>query len=260
VRAGTILVALTVLCTTSLPARAQDRLGVVLVHGKAGLPQQFTPMAETLAARGYLTEQPEMCWSRNRIYDRLYLDCLHDIDAAVGRLKARGATAIVVLGMSLGGNGALGYGARHPGLKAVITLVPGHAPEFISRRPEIAQSLEQARTLIAAGRGDVPTTFMDVNTRTTSFNFQVTTTPNIYLSFFTPDSAAVMPTNAARLTAPLLYVAANNDPSQRGRGYIFDRAPAHPLNRYLTVNSDHIGTPAAAREAVMSWLKELVGP
>ena len=239
---------------------AAERLGLVLLHGKGGLPQQLSSLAESLFAHGYLSEQPEMCWSRNRIYDRLYLDCLQAIDVASDRLKGRGASAIVVLGMSLGGNGALGYGARHPGLKGVITLVPGHAPEFISRRPEIAASLAQARALVAAGQGNVKATFADVNTRTATYDFSVTTTPNIYIDFFAPDSPAVMPANAARLSAPLLYVAATNDPTQRGRGYIFDRAPANPLNRYVTVNSDHIGTPAVSHQIVIDWLKELSMP
>jgi hypothetical protein len=181
-----------------------------------------------------------MCWSRNRIYDRLYSDCLSEIDTAADRLKARGAT--------------------RPGLKGVITLAPGHAPEFISRRPEVAASLAHAHTLIASGQGNVRTTFADVNTKTTSFNFEVTTTPNIYLSFFAPDSPAIMPANAARLTAPLLYVASPDDPTQRGRGYIFDRAPQNPLSHYMTVHSDHIGTPAVSHEIVLNWLKVLVGP
>ena len=257
---GRLLAFLIAICLLSLPARAQDHLGVVLLHGKTGLPQQLAPMAASLSAQGFLTEQPEMCWSRNRIYDRLYRDCLSDIDAAAERLKASGSTGLVVLGMSLGGNAALGYGARHSGLKGVITLVAGHAPEFISRRPEVAASLERARSLIASGQGNAQTNFTDVNARTTTYNFTVTTTPNIYISFFAPDSPAVMPANAARLTAPLLYVAASNDPTQRGRGYIFDRAPANPLNRYVTVNSDHIGTPAVSQEIVLNWLKILAAP
>ncbi len=255
-----LLAALLAICAVSLPASAQEHLGVVLLHGKSGRPQQLTPMAGSLSAHGFLTEQPEMCWSRNRIYDRAYLDCLRDIDAAADRLKTRGATAIVVLGMSLGGNAALGYGATRRGLRGVITLVPGHAPEFISRRPEIAASLNQARALISAAQGNIQATFTDVNTRTTNYNSSVTTTPNIYVNFFAPNSPAVMPANAARLTAPLLYVAATNDPTQRGRGYIFDRAPANPLNRYVTVNSDHIGTPAVSQEIVLDWLKALAGP
>jgi dienelactone hydrolase len=255
-----LLSTLAVLCALSLPARAADRLGIVLVHGKSGLPQQLMPFAEGLAAQGHLTEQPEMCWSRNRIYDRLYLDCLRDIDAAAGRLKARGANAIVVLGMSLGGNAALSFGATRPGLKGVIALAPAHSPEFISLRPEVAASLAQAHALIAAGQGNIKTTFADVNTHTSSFNFSVRTTPNIYVSFFAPDSPAVMPANAARLKAPLLYVTASNDPTQRGREYIFARVPAHPLNRYVVVNTDHIGTPAVSHQIVLSWLKELAGP
>ena len=239
---------------------AAERLGIVLIHGKGGLPQQLNSMAESLTAQGYLTEQPEMCWSRSRIYDQTYQNCLRDIDAAAERLRSRGATGVALLGMSLGGNAALAYGATRQGLKAVITLVPGHAPEFLGRRPEIAQSLQRAHALIAAGQGDVRTVFADVNTRTSSFNFSVTTTPNIYVSFFAPDSLAAMPVNAARLTAPLLYIAATNDPTQRGPAYIFAHASENPHNRYVTVNSDHIGTPAVSLQIVLGWLKSLIGP
>ena len=243
----------------SFQANAEERLGIVLIHGKNGRPEQLTPLATALAGQGYLTEQPEMCWSRGRIYDRPYLDCLNEIGAAVDRLNARDATAIVLLGMSLGGNGALGYGARHPNLKGIITLVPGHAPEFISRRPEIAADLSRARTLVSSGQGDVKTVFSDVNVRSVAYGFVVETTPNIYLSFFAPDSAGVMPANAGRISAPILYVSAEGDPSQRGRGYIFDRVPKHPLNKYVTVIADHVGVPAVSQEIVLNWLKGLMG-
>ena len=233
------------------PAKEGRYPVLIVLHGTGGSKD---------GVRGWLSDQPEMCWSRNRIYDRLYSDCLREIDAAVDRLKHNGANAFVVLGMSLGGNGVLGYAAAKPGLKGVITLVPGHAPEFISRRPDVAADLARARALIAAGQGDVKATFADVNVRTTAYDFTVTTTPNIYLSFFAPNSPAVMPANAARLTAPLLYVSADGDPSQRGRGYIFDRAPKHPLNRYITVIADHVGVPAVSGEIVLSWLKELSLP
>lgn len=259
-RPATLLAALALTSAFSLAVHADDRLGVVLIHGKGGMPQQMTPLAVSIAEQGHQTELPEMCWSRRRIYDRPYLDCLKDIGAAVERLKEREVSGIVLLGMSLGGNGALGYAAANSGLKGVITLVPGHAPEFISRRPEVAADLKRAHALVASGQGDLKGTFADVNVRTSAYNFSVTTTPNIYLSFFAPNSPAIMPANAARLTAPLLYVAAENDPSQRGRRYIFDRAPKHPLNRYITVVADHVGVPAVSHEIVVSWLKALAEP
>ena len=239
------------------PTRAAKKLGVVLIHGKQGTPAQFSSYEAPLAEQGYLSERLEMCWSRQRIYDRPYLDCLADIDAAVERLKERGANAIVVLGMSLGGNAALAYGARHAGLKGVIALAPAHAPEFIARWPAVSASIEKARALVKSGRGKAKTDFADVNA---GGPITVTTTPKIYLSFHGSDSAAVMPGNAAKLTAPFLCVAPTDDPPQRGRDYVFAKVPRHAINRYVSVDSDHRGTPAAARETVMNWLKELMGP
>jgi len=237
-------------------ATAGERLGVVLIHGKNGSPRQLELYDRPLAELGAVSARPAMCWSRERIYDRTYLDCMHDIDVAIDELKTRGATSIVIAGMSLGGNMALGYGARHPGLKGVVALAPAHLAEIIVRRPEIAASVRKAQDMQAEGHGDDQATFADINI---GRSITVQTTPKIYLSFFGRRSAAVMPVNAARLTAPLLLVAGTEDASQRGKGYIFDRAAANPLNRYIALKSDHLGTPAAAREAVMEWLKSLAG-
>lgn len=239
------------------PVWAAERLGVVLLHGKDGRPETLATLAEAMAAQGFAIERPELCWSHQRIYDRPYPECLDDIGVAVERLTSRGVAAVVVAGMSLGANGALAYAAKHGGLKGVIAIAPGHYPEFIGRRPEVAQDLAKARTMIAEGHGDATATFTDVNAAHTLFKFSVTTTPRIYLSFMASDSAAVMPNNAARLNVPLLLVAGTGDTVQRGRGYIFERAPPHPLNRYVTVDTDHIGTLAAAREPMIEWLKLL---
>ena len=57
--------------------------------------------ARSSKSAGYLVDTPEMCWSRRRIYDRPFLDCLTEIDSAIGRLKGRGAGTIVSAGSSL---------------------------------------------------------------------------------------------------------------------------------------------------------------
>jgi pimeloyl-ACP methyl ester carboxylesterase len=201
-------------------AAAQDRLGVVLMHGKQSAPEQHTPLADAITAAGFLVEPPEMCWSGRRIYDRSYLDCLRDIDAATERLRQRGARAIVVAGHSLGANAALAYGARHA-VKGVIALAPGHAPELRVTHPRIAASLDRAHKLIAEQRGDERSTFSDFNG---DLAISVTATAKTYLSFFAPNSPAVMPDNAARLTAPLLVVAGSADPFQRGPDYFRESA------------------------------------
>jgi esterase/lipase len=231
-----------------------ETIGVVMMHGKHGTPAQLQQLAATVANAGFLVERPEMCWSAARIYDQTYLKCFADIDAAATRLKSHGATGIVVLGMSLGGNAALGFGARRQDLKAIIALAPAHAPELLRRRPDIAQSIATAQAAVDAGKADEKETFNDIDLGRI---FPVKTTPVIYLSFFGPDSPAVMPDNAAHLTAPLLMVSGTNDPTQSNAGNIFARAPFDPHNEHATVEADHLGTPAASTDTVLSWLKAL---
>ena len=238
--------------TAAAPAEAQERLAFVLMHGKQSAPDEHRPLADAVEALGVPVERPEMCWSARRIYDRPYLDCLREIDTAIERLRRRGATATIVAGHSLGANAALAYGARHE-VKGVAALAPGHRPEALAQRPRIAEELDRARALMAGGRHE-RIGFVDFNG---SLQITVMATPAAYVSFFAADSPAVMPVNAARLNAPLLYVVGSQDPLQRGPEEIFEKAPPHALNRYVTVAARHFDTSAASAEAVVAWLRQL---
>jgi pimeloyl-ACP methyl ester carboxylesterase len=245
------------LLALALPARAAETIGIVLMHGKGGSPERLVvTLAAALERAGYLVERPEMCWSQHRLYDKPYLDCLAEIDAAVAALKRRGASAIVIAGHSLGGNAAIGYGARHDGLKGIIVIAPAHFPERAVNRPEIRDSLARAQSLIAAAQGDERQTFVDVNV---GAPISVRASAKTYVSFFGADSPAVIPVNTAKLTAPLLWLAGNGDPTQLGPDYAFAKAPANPLNRYVVLQSGHLNAPDAAVEPVLAWLKELAG-
>jgi pimeloyl-ACP methyl ester carboxylesterase len=133
-------------------------------------------------------------------------------------------------------------------------LAPGHRPEVLSRRPQVRKSIEDARRLVAQGRGEVMARFADFNG---DFLITVNATPVAYLSFMAPDSPAVMPPNAARLTAPLLYIVGTSDPIQRGSAEIFAKAPHHPLNRFLRIDAGHFDTSAASGPAMVDWLGAL---
>jgi esterase/lipase len=236
------------------PALAQT-IGIVLMHGKTGSPNTVIDrLAIALQGAGYLVDTPEMCWSRRRIYDRPFLDCLTEIDSAIGRLKDRGAGRIVVAGMSQGGDAALAYGAHHANLAGIIALAPAAAPERQVGLTDIAQSVAQARALVAAGRGNETASFVD---RNASGAFSVRTTATIYLSYLDPQGPANMLDSIRKLHAPLLWVAGSADPSQTGANAEFNQAPANPLNRFVMVASAHLGTPNAAHDAVLAWLPEL---
>jgi len=250
----TVLLMLAVLPGLVASALAQT-IGIVLMHGKTGSPSTvIVRLAITLQGAGYLVHTPEMCWSRRRIYDRPLLDCLAEIDSAIGRLKGRGAARIVVAGMSQGGDAALAYGARHANLAGIIALAPAAAPERQVGVADIVQSVAQARGLVAAGRGNETASFAD---RNISGTFSVRTTATTYLSYLDPQGPANMLDSVRKLQAPLLWVAGSADPSQTGTNAEFNQAPTNPLNRYVMVTSAHLGTPDAARDAVLAWLPEL---
>ena len=146
-----LFVALTPAVAAGDPAIAQPLAGtgVVLLHGKGGTP---TSMIEGLSRsrcrrEGALVEAPELPWSARRIYDATYDQAMAEIDTAVDRLKEAGATRIVVVGHSLGGNAAIGYAARRQGLAAVVALAPGHLPEAWALR-----AAHQGRDHVAPSR------------------------------------------------------------------------------------------------------------
>src|SRR5579872_608264 len=255
------------LCVFASPASAQQRIGIVLLHGKLGVAMGMANgrgeayggrLIAALRNAGYLVIAPEMCWSRRRDFDKTYPDCVAEVDTAIAQLKAQGATAIVVGGLSLGGNGAIAYGATHSGIVGIIAFGPADDPTRKSQRPEVAASLARARQLIAQGQGDTKTTFDDFNTNTGgAFAMTVTTTPRIFVSFNDTDALTHIGPNLSRLTVPILWVAGDGDPTQVVAAMLFKLVPANPLNRFVTVHSNHIGTPDAGTTDALAWLAQL---
>lgn len=244
-----------------LPAagRAQGlQVGVIVMHGKWGNPDKnIGPVVTELQGAGCRVVAREMAWSDRRAYDAGFDAVMAELEADVAKLRAAGASKIVVGGQSFGANIALGYGARHPDVSGVMALAPGHTPERFADNRRMAESLARARNLVAAGKGNQMANFADLNQGRSR---EVSATPAVYLSYFDPNGSAVMPVNAAKLspgTALLWVVGSHDNMARAGRGYAFDLAPANPKSRYETVDADHFGTPAAARRIALDWVKSL---
>jgi pimeloyl-ACP methyl ester carboxylesterase len=225
------------------PASAFDLrgAGVVLIHGKAGGQGPLQPLAQALKARGATVLLPRMSWTSGyRTYDQT----LGEVQAAVSRLKAGGASRIVLAGHSLGANISMGYAARVGGVDAVVALAPGHRPDFIAS--QTGESLAQAKAMVAAGQGAQKAKFLDFNQGRT---FPITTTAEAYLNFFDPSGPAAQAAQASGVRAPTLWVIGTGD-----RPAMNDRA-AYSGTR-LVVEADHQTTPRVAVAAVIDWLQK----
>jgi pimeloyl-ACP methyl ester carboxylesterase len=251
-------VLLLVLVAASVPAAA--KMGVVLMHGKGGMPESrmMNPLIEALGDAGFMVTPLEMPWSRERGYDAGYMQAMQEIARAVAALRAKGATKIVVAGQSQGANAALGYGAHVGGVDRIAAIAPGHVPEYFATLPDIGAALEKAKAAVAAGKGDDKDTYPDFNQGAAS---DITTTARIYLSHFDPDGPAVMYRNAASIKPgiALLWIYGERDrPNvRRGQEYAFDRAPAHPKSRYVVVRGGHGATPRIGAPDIVNCIKSL---
>ena len=138
----------------------------------------------------------------------------------------------------------------------MIALAPGHAPEARSMTKLVGADVQEAKALIAGGKGKVQRRFTDTNQGQT---YSIMTTPEIYFSWFNPEGSAVMPRSAASFTTPipLLVVVGNHDRLARGKDYIFDKAPPHPKSRFASVSAGHVEVPGAALDEVLGWLASL---
>ena len=238
-----------------------EGFGIVYLHGKGSWPGSFNGgILSALQDEGALVAEPEMPWSFQRRYDATYGQAMAEIDAAVAGLKAKDARRIVVIGHSLGANAAIGYAARHPDLAGVVALSPGHLPETGRMRGFVADAVARAKTLIAAGKGNVPATFPDM---AQGIPLIAHATPLVYLSMFDPDGPAVIPKNAAAIGAaphppPLLWVVGKLDPiDRRGPQYAFAAAAKNPKSKYIEVFAGHLTAPLAARDQVVAWINAL---
>jgi pimeloyl-ACP methyl ester carboxylesterase len=247
-------------CQAIEPFKGPDRrLGIVLLHGKGGSPDRYIDsLASALSQAGAFVETPEMPWSRYRGFDRDYEQSMREIDAAVKRLKARGADRIVVGGQSLGAGAALGYAARHPGLAGVIALAPGQWVGLRGFQRKIGFDFRRAKKMVQAGRGEEYADFRDVNQGRLSTR---SVKARIYLSWFDPQGPANYRRNVRRikLKTPILWVLGRRD--RFGlygvKYYSFSSGPRHPKGQYVEIDSTHLQTPNDAIEVVSRWLRSL---
>jgi pimeloyl-ACP methyl ester carboxylesterase len=248
--------------TGAQQALQPDRVGLLMLHGKnPGGPRD--PNIRSVAMRfereGMLVELPDMPWSSRRYIDGHWDRAMEEMDRHVATLRSRGATRIVLMGHSIGCTAALAYAVRKPDVDAIVLLAPGHIPrgyyEFANLSP-VRKSIDEARALVAAGKGDERAAFNDINQ---GRSLTVRMTARDYLSYFDPLSDAEMGVSAPRVSAsiPVLTVIGSADPLFRlARLYVHDKLPSNTRSRYLEVTADHLSTPEVARDQVSAWIVE----
>ncbi len=225
---------------------------LVILHDRYSQPDTLGTLAGSLSSAGYRVSVPEMCWSDRRRMDDDLATCLVALDKVVETLRRNGASAVFIGGHGFGANAALAYAARRT-VEGAFAISMSHYPDMLAQRPDIAASLEEALGALRTPRAEQASTFADVDGRRP---VPIRTTPRIYASYFDPAGLTNVQENAARLEAPMLWVAGASDTTQRGRAYGFQQL-RNPRSAYVVVNGDGRTALGSSSGAVMDWLRTL---
>ncbi|NQV56959.1 MAG: alpha/beta hydrolase [Rhodospirillales bacterium] len=232
--------------------------GIVLLHGKGGDQRWVKPLGKALEKAGYIVVSPLFPWGKGRIYDRTYLEGHAQVDWNVRAVKRNGAKHVIIAGHSLGANVALSYGAKRSDLAGLILLAPGHLVNSPMMKALSAPGLALARQMIKAGQKREKRDFLDINQ---GKKYGVTTSAEIYLSWFDPDGLANMGKSARALGSrlPVLWVSSVEDrvANVTAKNLAFGAFVENSYTKDVTVKGSHLETPERAIGAVLNWLKEL---
>ena len=241
------------------PPPAAVRVGVLLMHGKTGSPQNpvIQQLAQRMGAAGWTVVTPEMPWSRNRYLQGDWDGVMAEMTAHAKALRHQGVTHIVVAGHSMGCPAALSFAARGGDAQALVLLAPGHVPAGYydsERLRPVRESIDEARALVAAGKGNDNQRFNDINQGKQQ---PVITSARAYLSFFDPASDAEMGVTAPRMPAgtPVYTAIGRKDPLfARVREYFVDRLPPNTHTRLAEYAGGHLDTPVEAADDLLAWV------
>ncbi len=261
------VLALLVAALTALavqPAAAQCTTGVILMHGKGGDFSHSAGLRDisgTLESAGCKTALPSwLPWSRGA-WDNVHMtmqQVFEQLDQEAAKLRAKGATRIVIGGQSLGANVALSYAVERGNLAGVFLLAPGHQPgHFYQKDKSIHEAVDKARALKKAGKGSDSFRGPDENQGAT---LTLSTTVDVYLSWMSPGGPANMIRRAPMLpaTTPIFVAVARDDPFfANAERLVYKPAAKNPYSKYVVVGGGHMTTDMAASKQTSDWIKGL---
>ena len=230
----------------------------VIMHGKSSKPDApfRLELYPKLTTEGYEVIAPRMPWSNE--WTGTPDDGISLIDEIVSQVAKRGKK-VVLVGHSLGGANALIYASRNPkkDVLGVITVAPGHMLHRSNRLQSVTESsVEKARNMVNAGKGDEKEYFKELNTGKIK---DVRMSAITYLSYYDiekfPDVEQLLPD----IRLPVLWIAGDSDrlTSIYNMEFLFESLPENVKNIYLEIRGGHKSVLANSAAEMNRWVSNL---
>lgn len=239
-------------------AKGQPRgITVVMLHGKGSNPgvSHYSGFYSKLRKAGYTVVAPRMPYSK---FDGDHKQTIEVINAAVDEAAQRG-DRVVVAGHSMGATISLQYAGGSPRSQVigVMPIAVGHDPSIsgkIRRMTEI--SVEEARGLVAAGKGSEKRKFDDLNGKKIS---KIKMTAAIYQSYYDPMTWAGLGEVLPKIRVPVFWLSGEGDrlTAVYDAENNFELIPEHEKSRYLEASGNHKSVVSKQTGPVVEWLNTL---
>jgi pimeloyl-ACP methyl ester carboxylesterase len=188
-------------------------------------------------------------------HGHMHTDALDEIGAWIGWLKLQGATKVVLLGHSRGGNQVASFAAERddPAIRSVVLVAPltwnqAYGASSYEKRfsTPLQPVLDKAQALLTKGRG---------RDWLEHVNFvycpDTKATAAAFVSYHGPDSRLDAPTVVAKTGKPVLVVAALDDPQTPGLiENVQPMADGKKVKLVVLEGADHFFRDLYAEEAV----------
>jgi len=196
--------------------------GYILLHGKhsgAEYAECTLALLNEYLKKDNLTDFSTWPWgvylADDKFYHKPFEYTVEQIDSAINNLKSRGATKIVLVGHSMGANAILYYiTQRRQTVDGVVLLAPAHNIHLPLFAKICRWSVERAKELVAAGKGNEEAYFVDYDSR--GDVLVIPCTPTNYISMLDPTGSANMVLTSKKLDWPvnMLIISGDKDPTQ----------------------------------------------
>ena len=237
-----------------------NKIAFILLHGKSGTGREHTGtsgLAAELSDSGYTVYVPDMPYSP---YTATLNVAFKHIDGLVKKAALENKKVILV-GHSIGAAIAFLYCSAYqcsPDMAGIVMAAPGHMLQLSTKIQEAtALNVQRARKLAKQGKGNIKTTFVDMNQ---GRKLNVDTSPDIYLSYFDPAQFPNPATHLDILKVPVLWIDGVDDAAAARMGYenLFDRIHKYTnykQNKYIEVSGGHISMMDYIAEPILTWTK-----
>lgn len=243
-------------CVFPVAAQKPPAAGVVLLHGTGGSSMSMAPLEYELREKAYAVDSLEMPWSAMRSHDVPVATAEKKVADALQAMRAKGVRKVFLAGFSKGGLFAAYVAARTP-VDGLIAIAPNGG----SNTSRYLSTLEQARALIAQGKGD-ERIMLEQYSPIAGRSYPTLTVPSAYVTWFDPEGAMNGPKIYRELPAglPILLVVPTRDLENllQAKDAIFSALPPHPLHRLYEPDSNHIGAVNASAVQAARWVQRVL--